>query len=127
MFYWPAISGHGAFFCEFNRWFFTNSPLFPCREGLKRKILEFTKSSDNRKPLTRAVVGEICLANAENRNDYDDYRRAKILNVEETTVNIFLVDFGVEEFAVPLGNLIEIPKKLIDKLPFQVIWCSILI
>ncbi len=97
---------------------------------LKGKIYDFTSVSSNLKPLVNVEVGGMCLAVAE-KNDRDnrraennkrDYRRAQIIKVNQTTVHIFLVDFGVEEYDVPLTDLFEIPDTIIKGLPFQVIY-----
>lgn len=56
----------------------------------------------------------------------DIYERGKILSVDQTTVNIFLVDCGDEQYKVPMSEVIEIPKKFIESPPFQVIFSFLL-
>lgn len=68
--------------------------------------------------MVHTEIGQICLANAENGKFY---RRAKIMHIDGTTVNIFLVDYGVDEWSVPAADLIEIPEKFVKSLPFQVL------
>lgn len=72
----------------------------------------------NLRELGNLEVGALCLALSENSDN--DFRRAQILRVNGPTVNIFLVDYGVEENNVPVHDLIEIPQRFITCLPFQV-------
>lgn len=94
--------------------------VFPSFKKLREKIAKFANEPKNLQPLAKVEVGGVCLLAAfENPNDY---RRGKIMEVDEdeATGDIFLVDYGVEEYRVPLSSLIEIPEKFISDLPFQV-------
>lgn len=100
-------------------------------KALKEKISRFTSNEENLKTLTEAeaTIGKICLTDFKAK---DDFRRVKILETkqieDQTVVDLFLLDFGVTEFDVPLSDVYEISKQLIEALPFQVSYvfsCSV--
>lgn len=71
--------------------------------------------------LTCATVGTVCLALSPEGNNYN---RALVKQVEDQIITILYVDYG-EFYQMKIENLLTIPSKLITKLPFQVIECSL--
>ncbi len=85
---------------------------------LHKQIDEFVSVQENVVPMSNVALAENCLAKIGDR-----YGRAKILKIFENddgiTAEVFFVDFG-EFLIMPTTELIEIPKKLVTALPFQV-------
>lgn len=69
--------------------------------------------------MTDAKVGQFCLTD---HNDKGFYRRAKILYIDQGTVELFLVDYGHTEYRVSLSDIVQIPPHFIESTPFQVIF-----
>ncbi|KAJ6632966.1 putative ATP-dependent RNA helicase TDRD12, partial [Pseudolycoriella hygida] len=93
--------------------------------SLRRLIEKFTNKSTNLIPLSEVAVGRVCLAKVECSTEEETprYERAKIMNIDETTVTIFLADYG-SKMKVSVSDLMEIPEKFKKRFPFQAIFCK---
>lgn len=90
------------------------------------EISNFVSDSENISDICEPMIGVFCLARFD-----DGYFRGQIVEIfcnEETLfAKLFLCDSGMF-FDRPIEDCINIPKYLIDLLPFQVsLFCNIIL